>query len=216
MPLMLLMHWYCWCADAAEVLMGWCTDAADALMLLNQDQDLLADLSKAICSSYHIGHHPYQHSLWKPAPLPANYRPSLQHSAKPLPMLACCASWHFKFVCGVWAKFQIPLSAEHSSIAASIHPEKHLCLRTPLTHFASSLWSNVWKSLRTLCDSPETPTEWKCETGTNLPESIAVQCRLERRPVRIVHVILFHLAARSAWQSNNYRWLRLYITGALT
>ena len=37
---MLLMRWYCWCADAAETLMPWCcwywwcTDAADALMLL--------------------------------------------------------------------------------------------------------------------------------------------------------------------------------------
>ena len=37
---MLLMRWCCWC-----------TDAADPLMLLNQDQDLLADLCKAICSS---------------------------------------------------------------------------------------------------------------------------------------------------------------------
>ena len=67
-----LEHWCCDCADAAEAaealmllvllvllmeLMRWCTDAADALMLLNQDQDLLADLSKAICSSYFmIGH----------------------------------------------------------------------------------------------------------------------------------------------------------------
>ena len=37
---MLMMRWCCWC-----------TDAADPLMLLNQDQDLLADLCKAICSS---------------------------------------------------------------------------------------------------------------------------------------------------------------------
>ena len=72
--LMLLMRWCCWCADAAEVLMllmrwcadamlllmcwcSWCTDAADALMLLNQDQDLLADLSKAICSSFSLTIH---------------------------------------------------------------------------------------------------------------------------------------------------------------
>ena len=54
--LTLLMPWCCWCADAAYVLMRWCcwcAKAADALMLLNQDQDLLADLSIAICSSYH-------------------------------------------------------------------------------------------------------------------------------------------------------------------
>ena len=68
----LLMRWCCWCADPADapiLLMRWswwCTDAddalmllmywwcwcTDALMLLNQDQDLLADLSIAICSSY--------------------------------------------------------------------------------------------------------------------------------------------------------------------
>ena len=67
----LLMRWSCWCADPADaliLLMSWscrCTDAddalvllmywccwcADAIMLLNHDQDLLADLSIAICSS---------------------------------------------------------------------------------------------------------------------------------------------------------------------
>ena len=37
---MLLMHWCCWCADAADalillmLLMRWCTDAPNALMLL--------------------------------------------------------------------------------------------------------------------------------------------------------------------------------------
>ena len=64
--LMLLMLWCCWCSDAADavdVLMQlmywccWCTDAADALMLLNQDEDLLADLSKAICSSFSLTIH---------------------------------------------------------------------------------------------------------------------------------------------------------------
>ena len=43
--LMLLMRWCCWCNAAAEML-----------MLLNQDQDLLADLSIALCSS--SGHPP--------------------------------------------------------------------------------------------------------------------------------------------------------------
>ena len=56
MLLMLLMRWCCWCADADEalmLLMYWCSWCTDALMLLNQDQDLLADLSIAICSSFH-------------------------------------------------------------------------------------------------------------------------------------------------------------------
>ena len=40
-------------ADAADVAdVADVADAADALMLLNQDQDLLADLSIAICSSF--------------------------------------------------------------------------------------------------------------------------------------------------------------------
>ena len=38
--LMLVMYWCCWCTDAR--------------MLLNQDQDLLADLTIAICSSFQI------------------------------------------------------------------------------------------------------------------------------------------------------------------
>ena len=52
--LIMLMHWSCWCTDdddALMLLMYWCCWCADALMQLNQDQDLLADLSKAICSS---------------------------------------------------------------------------------------------------------------------------------------------------------------------
>ena len=56
-----LMRWSYWCADPPDfayalnlliLLMYWCTDAADALMLLNQDQDLLPDLSIAVCSSF--------------------------------------------------------------------------------------------------------------------------------------------------------------------
>ena len=39
-PLLLMIHWNCWC-----------TNATDALILLNQDQDILADLSIATCSS---------------------------------------------------------------------------------------------------------------------------------------------------------------------
>ena len=39
--LLLMIHWNCWC-----------TNATDALILLNQDQDILADLSIAICSSF--------------------------------------------------------------------------------------------------------------------------------------------------------------------
>ena len=53
--LILLMHWSCWCTDADDalmLLMYWCCWCTDALMLLNQDQDLLADLSIAICSSW--------------------------------------------------------------------------------------------------------------------------------------------------------------------
>ena len=49
------MHRTYWCtdpADPADVLMHWCCWCTDALMLLNQDQDLLADLSIAICSSF--------------------------------------------------------------------------------------------------------------------------------------------------------------------
>ena len=38
------MHWLCWSC--------WYTDAADALMQLNQDQDLLAEIFIAICSSF--------------------------------------------------------------------------------------------------------------------------------------------------------------------
>ena len=57
---MLLMRWCCWCNVAADALLllmllmrwcCWCCWCADAQMLLNQDQDLLADLSIAICSS---------------------------------------------------------------------------------------------------------------------------------------------------------------------
>ena len=54
----LLMHWSCWCTDADDalmLLMYWCCWCTDALMLLNQDQDLLADLSIAICSSLKDG-----------------------------------------------------------------------------------------------------------------------------------------------------------------
>ena len=61
-----LMCQSCWCADLADVPIllirwsCWCTDAHDALMLmmqmpLNQDQDSVADLSIAICSSFHKG-----------------------------------------------------------------------------------------------------------------------------------------------------------------
>ena len=49
-----LMHWSCWCTDADDalvLLMYWYYWCADAIMLLNHDQDLLADLSIAICSS---------------------------------------------------------------------------------------------------------------------------------------------------------------------
>ena len=52
--LLLLIRCCCWCniaADALLLLMHWCVGSADALMLLNQDQDLLADLSIAFCSS---------------------------------------------------------------------------------------------------------------------------------------------------------------------
>ena len=54
-----LMRWSYWCADPADfayapnLLMYWSTDAAaDALMILSQDQELLVDLSIAICSSF--------------------------------------------------------------------------------------------------------------------------------------------------------------------
>ena len=64
--LILLMHRPCWCADSSDALMRmmhwccWCTDVVDALMLLNQDQDLLADLSISICSSLFFRHWSYQ------------------------------------------------------------------------------------------------------------------------------------------------------------
>ena len=51
------MNRSCWCvnpADAMMLMICWCwwyTDAVDALMLLNRDQDMLVDLSIAICSS---------------------------------------------------------------------------------------------------------------------------------------------------------------------
>ena len=56
--LLLQMRWCCWSIVAADALMlmmpwcCWCTVAANVLMLLNQDQDFLADLSIAICSSF--------------------------------------------------------------------------------------------------------------------------------------------------------------------
>ena len=54
--LVLLMYWCCWCINGGDALMVmyWCCWCTDALMLLNQDQDLLADLSIAICSSLDI------------------------------------------------------------------------------------------------------------------------------------------------------------------
>ena len=61
------MHWCCWCTDPVDalmLLMHWCTNATESILnieshytgvcprWLNQYQDLLADLSIAICSSY--------------------------------------------------------------------------------------------------------------------------------------------------------------------
>ena len=51
--------------------------------------------------------------------------------------------------------------SEHCCLHTT-QPEKHSGLHTLLDHFASSLWSNVWKAtslcgVRTLCDGPETP-----------------------------------------------------------
>ena len=69
MLLMLLMRgccwccWCCWCADAVDaadalmLLIRWYCWCTDALMLLNQDQDQLADLSIAFCSSYLFWRH---------------------------------------------------------------------------------------------------------------------------------------------------------------
>ena len=57
-----LMHWSCWFTDADDalmLLMYWCCWCTDALMLLNQDQDLLADLSIAICSSFPLNMIPW-------------------------------------------------------------------------------------------------------------------------------------------------------------
>ena len=52
--LMLLIRWCCWCASAdASILMHWCWCAYDdGVVDQDQDQDQLADLSGAFCSSY--------------------------------------------------------------------------------------------------------------------------------------------------------------------
>ena len=50
----LLLRRSCWCTDPADALMLLMHRCSDALMLLNQDQDLLADLSIAICSSFNM------------------------------------------------------------------------------------------------------------------------------------------------------------------
>ena len=45
---------FCLCEWETKEIVS-CADAADALMLLNQDQDMLADLSRAICLFSSVG-----------------------------------------------------------------------------------------------------------------------------------------------------------------
>ena len=91
--LFLLMHWSCWCTDADDALMCWCCWCADALMLLNQDQDLLADLSIAICSSFLDATYIFCSFLFKATCIIVTANDSQLNSRHNLPSIAMTTSY---------------------------------------------------------------------------------------------------------------------------
>ena len=127
--LMLLMCWCCWGADAADVLMYWCSWCSWCINATEPGSGLAcrpfqSNLLELSYWSSSLSAFPLKASF--ASCLSANYHPSLQHSAIPLPMLLLV-----KFQICLWCLSQISNSILRRAFA-------HCCLHTPREAFMPS------------------------------------------------------------------------------
>ena len=150
---MQLMRWCSWCADA---LMRWCTDAADALMLLNQDQDLPADLSKAICSSFLFRHCQKSRDGSQTYTGATNPTTRMHNSCSPITKIRCGGEMVYTryFLCKLWPR----------AFWFSILSAKSLWLTLSVGHIAwlpkHGGWTWSQAELKSRSQGPEGPLDF--------------------------------------------------------